>query len=99
VLHVFMDHNSLVVWNARGLNAKSHHHTLRSLVDAEKPSVVCVQETKLSVLDDYTVMQLLGFGFDYVAMPADSTHSCVCGWVGRGGWLLDLRHGMLRDHL
>jgi exonuclease III len=67
----------MLVWNVRGLNAKSHRDALRSLVDVERPSIVCVQETKLSVIDDFIVMQILGTGFDYVSLPADGTRGGV----------------------
>jgi hypothetical protein len=34
------------------------------------PPRVCVQETKLRILDDFLVIQLLGAGFDYNFLPA-----------------------------
>jgi hypothetical protein len=40
---------------------------------AERPSLVCLQETKLHVINDYDVMQILGSGFDYSYLPTDDT--------------------------
>jgi exonuclease III len=68
-----MNSENILVWNVRGLNAISHRDMLRSLVASERVSVVCVQEIKLHVLDDFLVMQLLGARFDYTFHPAMGT--------------------------
>jgi hypothetical protein len=44
---------------------------------ADTIPIVCVQETKLSVIDDFIVMQILGTGFDYVSLLADGTRGGV----------------------
>jgi exonuclease III len=68
-----MNLENILVWNVRGLNTISHRDTLWSLVASERVSIVCVQETKLHVLDDFLVMQLLGARFDYTFHPAMGT--------------------------
>jgi exonuclease III len=68
-----MASNNILIWNVRGLNSGTHQDALCSLVDAERPSLVCIQETKLSQIDDYVISQLLGTGFDYFVLPADHT--------------------------
>jgi exonuclease III len=45
-----MESTSILVWNVRGLNGAARRDAVRSLVTAERPSVVCLQETKLSVI-------------------------------------------------
>jgi exonuclease III len=59
----------MVVWNVRGLNSRACHDVVKELVAAECPSVVCLQETKLHIIGDYDVMQILGSGFDYSYLP------------------------------
>jgi exonuclease III len=72
-----MGSENVLVWNVRGLNARLHKDALRSLVDTERTSIVCIQETKLHVIDDFLVMQLLGSGFDYACLPADGTRGGI----------------------
>jgi exonuclease III len=74
-----MDSDCILVWNVRGLNSSAHHDVVHDLVTTEKLSIVCLQETKLSVCSDFDVIQILGHGFDYFCLPAIHT---------RGGILL-----------
>jgi exonuclease III len=76
VFLIAMSLESILFWNIRGLNAQSHRSTLRDLVAAERPSIVCIQETKLHVISDYDIAQFLGVSFDYY-MPADQTHGGI----------------------
>jgi hypothetical protein len=39
------------------------------LVRSERISLIYLQETRLDVISDYDVMQILGLGFDYVCLP------------------------------
>jgi exonuclease III len=64
----------LVVWNARGLNRHARRTAVQELVRSERASFVCLQETKLDILDDALVKGMLGPGFDYFALPA--VHTC-----------------------
>jgi exonuclease III len=59
-----MGSKNLLVWNVRGLNSRAHRDTVRQLVATERPSVICLQETKLYVLSNFDVIQLLGSSFD-----------------------------------
>jgi exonuclease III len=59
----------ILVWNARGLNAHSHHNAVHELVIAECASLVCLQETKFECISDFDVIQLLCAGFDYYFLP------------------------------
>jgi hypothetical protein len=53
---VLMETENIIIWNVRGLNAWSHHDAVRELVRAERPSIVCLQETKLSVILDFDLI-------------------------------------------
>lgn len=46
---------------------------MRHLVLAERASLVCLQETKMEVINDYTLMQIVGAGFDYNYLSAART--------------------------
>lgn len=70
---------NIIVWNVRGLNAAARRNVVRDAVSSERASLVCLSETKLSVINDGTIMQMLGVDFDYVYLPAMQT---------RGGILL-----------
>jgi exonuclease III len=60
-----MGTKSILFWNFHGLNANGRRDVVRDLVASERPSIVCLQETKHDVLNDFDIMQLLGRGFDY----------------------------------
>ena len=76
-----MDLNPEVLcWNPRGLNDRAKRDAVRELVDSLRVNLVCLQETKIAVMDQFIVNQCLGpsfDGFDY--LPAVGT---------RGGILL-----------
>jgi hypothetical protein len=72
-----LDCGAVLVWNVRSLNRKSHRDAVRESVAAERPSVVCLQETKMHVIFQSNVMQFLGTGFDYFFLLADGTRGDV----------------------
>jgi hypothetical protein len=47
------------------------------LVTQEHVSIVCLQETKLNVIDDWMVANTIGYAFVYVFVPTLST----CGGI------------------
>jgi exonuclease III len=70
-----MGSEKILVWNVRGLNSRSHCDAVHALVAAERPSLVCLQETKRDVLSDYDLNQIVGPGFDYSFLPAGRTRA------------------------
>jgi hypothetical protein len=84
-----MDLNPEVLcWNTRGLNEPAKRDAVHALVDSLKVNLVCLQETKLVVIDRFIVNQCLGpsfDGFDY--LPAEET---------RGGILLAWNSAILK---
>lgn len=78
-----MDNTTILSWNVRGLNARARRDAVRTLVADIRPSIVCMQETKLSVIDQMIVSSLLGTAFGAFAyLPASNT---------RGGILIAAR--------
>jgi exonuclease III len=80
---------NLLVWNVRGLNSVVHRNAVWDLVAAEWISLVCLQETKLDVISDFDVIEILGLGFDYVFWPAVHTRGdsfCLAQLFLDGGW-------------
>lgn len=70
----------ILCWNVRGLNDPAKRDAVREFIASLRVSIVCLQETKLNVIDDFLVMQCLGPSFDgFVYVPAVET---------RGGILL-----------
>jgi hypothetical protein len=58
-----------VVWNVCGLNRRARCLVVHELVRSEKVSLLCLQATKLNVVNDALVLDLLGLDFNYVALP------------------------------
>jgi exonuclease III len=74
---------NLVCWNVRGLNNKVHRDAVRDIVRDSHATIVCLQETKLDLVDDALIRSLLGQSFvdNYMVLPASGT---------RGGMILAL---------
>jgi exonuclease III len=72
-----MSSERLLIWNVRGLNARSHQDMVRELVTAERLSLVCLQETKFHVIADFDIMQILNARFDYAYLPVDGTRGGI----------------------
>jgi exonuclease III len=74
------------VWNVRGLNERARRFVVREFVMLHKPSVVCVQETKISALCNTLANEILGPAFDYVVLSAaGSAGGILLAW-GRLAW-------------
>ena len=70
----------VLCWNVRGLNNPAKRKAVREFVTLVKANLVCLQETKLDVIDQFIVMQCVGPSFDgFAYLPAEET---------RGGILL-----------
>jgi exonuclease III len=78
-----MDSDRILNWNVRGLNGRARWDMVVDYVRQEKVSLVCLQETKLAIIDDTLVTNMLGQCFAYFYLLA----------VGnRGGILLAWNH-------
>jgi hypothetical protein len=70
----------VLVANVRGLNDRARRAAVRSVVCSAGASIVCLQETKLSVVTHAIVMEALGADFDdYFCLPASDTRGDPCG--------------------
>jgi hypothetical protein len=75
-------HNcQLLNWNVRGLNDGARKDAVSELVRDTRSTIVCLQETKLQLVDQNVVWCTVGakFANTYAVLPADQT---------RGGILL-----------
>lgn len=80
-----MENSCFLIWNVRGLNDRARRDSVKSLVLDIKPSIVCLQETKLCTISDFDMLSILGSGFsNFVYSPAQGT---------RGGVLIAWRDG------
>jgi exonuclease III len=76
-----MDCDNMLIWNVRGLNSGSHHDALHSLVASERLSLICIQETKLVVISDFDLVQLIGAGYEYsLLLAAGSCAGILVAW-------------------
>jgi exonuclease III len=80
-----MDPSCFLIWNGRCLNGRAKRDSVKSLVFDIKPSIVCLQETKLCSISDFDILSILGAGYsNFVYYPAHGT---------RGGILVAWRDG------
>ncbi|KAJ1283662.1 hypothetical protein BS78_03G145600 [Paspalum vaginatum] len=73
-----MNISSILVWNARGLNAKARHNSVRDTILSSRADIVCLQETKVATLSTHLLLTVFGPDFDkFVSLPAEGT----CGGI------------------
>lgn len=74
-----MDYNpEIICWNVRGLNNSAKRKAMKEFIASVKVNVVCLQETKLEVIDHFMVLQCLGPSFDgFAYLPAVETRGGV----------------------
>ena len=72
----------VLVWNVRGLNSPARRNVVRLFIQSANTAIVCLQESKLETVDQNTVTQTLGAGFDgFDYLPADGTRGgVIIGW-------------------
>lgn len=81
---VSMSRLSVLVWNVRGLNNPAKRRAVKESVVNSHASVVCLQESKLEVVDLLVIHELCGLDFDdFVALPASHTRGgVIVAWKG-----------------
>jgi exonuclease III len=92
-----MDSVSILIWNVHGLNDKDRRDVLRKVVEAARPSVICLQETKLSHIFERDVSCFLGPEYtQFVYLPAQQTREGILmAW--RDG-LFSVNHHHVHHH-
>jgi hypothetical protein len=68
-----MGSKNVICWNVWGINSGAHRNMVRELVREERVSLVCLQVTKMDVIFDYDILQILGPGFEYFFLPGCHT--------------------------
>lgn len=69
-----MDISNILIWNVRGLNRKSRRDSVRALIAAANPQLVCLQETKVQSMSQRILLSTLGADLDHhVELPAQGT--------------------------
>jgi exonuclease III len=65
-----MENSCFLIWNVRGLNDRTKRDSVKTLVLDIKPSIVCLQETKLCSISDFDILSILWSGFNnFVSSP------------------------------
>jgi exonuclease III len=85
---------SVLSWNVRGLNDAAHRELVRETTSYVKPAVVCLQETKISIMTPALVLDTLGQRLaSYHTLDAEGTRSGVLlGWDKDVVVVSDLKH-------
>ena len=69
------------VWNVRGLNGRARRNVVREFLVQERATLVCIQETKISVMCNSIANETLGTAFDYDYVPAIGVSGGILlGW-------------------
>jgi exonuclease III len=78
----------IISWNVRGANSIARQQEIKQLISVCKPDLICLQETKLQVVNISMIRNTLGLDFNnnFVFLPADGT---------RGGILIAARTSFL----
>jgi exonuclease III len=92
-----MDCESMLIWNVRGLISRVRRDMALNFVSQHRVSLLCLQETKVSVVDDLWISNTLGSDFAYVVVPAiGSSGGILVAWrVER--WVGTLAHPTPHD--
>ena len=65
-------------WNVRGLNDATKRAAVREVIDRMKPSIVCLQESKLASFSDALTREIAGPSFDsHISLDAAGTRDGV----------------------
>jgi hypothetical protein len=80
----------LLIWSVRGLNGRARHDVVADYVLQER---VCLRETKLTVIDDSLIVNILGSSFAYSYLSAVGIRGILVAWqvvlLSRGKTLHD----------
>jgi exonuclease III len=75
-----MNNNDLkfLNWNVRGLNCAARREAVKLLIQQAQPHIVCLQEIKLSQIDDQLKSKFMGQSYWRVHyLPADETRGGI----------------------
>lgn len=66
-----MSANHPLVWNARGLNSRARRSAVRSIVEQQRASIVCLQESKIENFSVSMNCDVSGIDFDFQGLLDD----------------------------
>ncbi|KAH7666844.1 RNA-directed DNA polymerase protein [Dioscorea alata] len=100
---------NFISWNVRGLGGPSKKHLVRDFLDQFKPNFICIQESKLDVVDRPTWRAIAGNSLNcFCFSPACGTAGgMIIGWNGTlfkgnlvhsGNFCLSVEFTSVRDH-
>jgi exonuclease III len=95
-IRFIMDSERIVFWNARGVNSRAPQNVVANLVVSERISILCIQETKLGVVDDQLILSIIGPSFDYHFVPAVETRGGILDAWHRDKWAASNVHSTTR---
>jgi exonuclease III len=72
----------------RRLNSRAQHDVVHELVVSKRPSIICLQETKLDVISHIDIVQLLGIRFEYAYLKAAQTRGGILVVWHSSSWLV-----------
>lgn len=83
-------------WNIRGLGGRQKRDDVRAAVDCKTPSVLCLQESKLTDISTFTASSFLPQSLrSFVFKPSvGSSGGIITAWDNR---LLELTHHSIDD--
>lgn len=77
---------NVLIWNVRGLNMRARRSVVREFMLQERVSVLCLVETKVTVLSPAMANELMGMSFDYALLLAEgASGGILVGWC-RDDW-------------
>jgi exonuclease III len=65
-----MNHDQILIWNARGLNSRARCTTVKDIIVLERASIACIQETKVDDFSVNMINEILGPDFDCAFLPS-----------------------------
>jgi exonuclease III len=72
-------HCVILNWNVRGLNNIARRKVVRDLVSDTRPTIVCLQESKLASVTSQIIGETLGQDFEdeFAFLPAQGTRGVI----------------------
>jgi hypothetical protein len=69
-----MNPSAILIWNARGLNQVDRRNSVRNVIRSTSAPIVCLQETKVAVMNQRLFLSVFGTAYDkFAALPANGT--------------------------
>lgn len=68
---VLMDPKKIFIWNVHDLISVARQDSVRTMLEASRSDIVCIQETKITTISRRVLLSALGSDFsDFIALPA-----------------------------